>query len=127
MTVEQILNEKGWISHTLPPETPLRVFAALLVEKNIGAMICTDASGGIIGIMSERDLARAVGRFADRALDMSVSDIMTRDVVACSVTDSVDDLLTIMLETRCRHLPVVQEGRLIGMISIGDLVKAKLG
>lgn len=123
MTVDVILNRKGRSTHTVDPSVTMRQFATMLVERNVGAMVCTDAMGGIVGIVTERDLARAIGRYADRALDMTVAQCMTRDVVACNPNDTLNDLLSIMSEARCRHLPVVRDGILVGMISIGDLVK----
>ncbi|CAA7614083.1 CBS domain [Candidatus Terasakiella magnetica] len=126
MQIEQILARKGYAVHTVLPDSNLADASRLLIEKDIGVLVCTDQTGGIVGILSERDLARALGRHGAEAAGLRVSDVMTRDVVACAVSDTVEYLLTIMTETRCRHIPVVREGKLIGLVSIGDLVKAHL-
>lgn len=126
MQIEQVLARKGYVVHTIRPDSSLADASRLLIERDIGVLVCTDQTGGIVGILSERDLARALGRHGVEITGLRVSDVMTRDVVACAVSDTVEYLLTIMTETRCRHIPVVREGKLIGLVSIGDLVKAHL-
>jgi len=125
MRVEEVLAGKGDVVHCVSPGHSLHEAAVLLLDNNIGALVCTDPTGGVIGILSERDLARAVARHGWDSIDMSVSEVMTRDVITCRMEDEVDYLLAVMTETRCRHIPVVREGVVIGMVSIGDLVKLK--
>ena len=125
MLVEEVLARKGHVVHTIAPDATLLDVALVLMDLAIGALVCTDAAGGIVGIVSERDLARAMARFGAEAVGKPVAEVMTRDVVACSPSDKVEDLLDIMTETRCRHLPVVSEGMAVGMVSIGDLVKVR--
>jgi len=127
MIVNDILSQKGSDVYTIFPEATLYEMAQQLLEKKVGALICTDRSGGLIGIVTERDLAHAVAHFGQSALDMTIAEIMVRDVVACGISDEIDILLTVMTEARCRHLPVIREGVLVGLVSIGDLVKAHFG
>jgi CBS domain-containing protein len=124
MLISDVLAHKGQTIHQIAAGASLREAASLLLEKNIGAVICTDSSGGIVGILSERDIARSFARLGSDLIAMSVSDAMSRDVVACGDQDSVEEILEIMTETRCRHIPVVREGTPVGLVSIGDLVKA---
>lgn len=124
MRISDVLAYKGQTIHTVAPSASLREAASLLLEKNIGALICADRAGGIVGILSERDISRAFARLGADMISMSVGDAMTRDVIACAASDSVAEILDIMTETRCRHIPVVQDGEPRGLVSIGDLVKA---
>lgn len=125
MRVEEVLARKGGIVHSVSPSASLHEAACLLADLNIGALVCTDPTGGIVGIMSERDIARALARHGWDSVDMSVAEIMTKDVIACRMDDDVDYLFTIMTETRCRHIPVVRDGLVVGLVSIGDLVKSR--
>ena len=126
MTVEQILARKGTAIHTVAASETLGVVSRLLQDKDVGVLICTDQSGGMVGIISERDVARALGRHGADTMGIRAAEIMTRDVVACGPDDSAEYLLSLMTETRCRHIPVIQDGVLAGLISIGDVVKARL-
>ncbi|MBI3444064.1 MAG: CBS domain-containing protein [Magnetospirillum sp.] len=125
MQISEVLAHKGRVTHSIDATASLREAASLLLEKNIGAVICTDRTGGIVGMLSERDIARAFARLGSDMITMAVSDAMSRDVIACAGNDSVVDMLEIMTETRCRHIPVIKEGELLGLVSIGDLVKAQ--
>ncbi len=127
MIVNDILEHKGSDIYSVTPTASLLEMSRMLHAHKVGALIWTDPSGSLIGIITERDLANAIARFGHQALDMLVADFMNRDVVACSITDEIDVLLTIMTEARCRHLPVIREGVLVGLVSIGDLVKARFG
>lgn len=127
MRVDEILAIKGGVVHTIEPRASVHEAATLLQGLNIGALVCTDPTGGVIGIISERDISRAVARFGWDCVDMSVSETMTRDVISCRLDDDMDYLLSVMTETRCRHIPVVRDGVVAGLISMGDLVKARLG
>ena len=123
MRVEEVLAIKGDTVHTIEPDASLHEAATRLEDVNIGALVCTDPSGGMVGIISERDIARSLARFGWDCVDMAVSETMTRDVIACRMEDDTDYLLSVMTETRCRHIPVVREGQVVGMVSMGDLVK----
>jgi CBS domain-containing protein len=124
MRISDVLGTKGTTIYQVSPSASLREAAALLLEKNIGALVCTDRTGGIVGILSERDIARAFARLGVDLITMAVGDAMSRDVVACGINDGVEEILEIMTETRCRHIPVVSDGAVVGLVSIGDLVKA---
>lgn len=125
MTVGEILVGKGHVVHTVFPHLTLREAARRMVDHGIGALVCVDGNGGIIGVLSERDIAHAMAQHGFDAIERQVGHSMTRDVIACSTSDKADYLLSIMTETRCRHLPVVEDGTIVGLVSVGDLVKAE--
>lgn len=126
MLVSQVLNVKGDLVFTASPHETVAAIAALLFSRRVGALILTDSEQGVIGIVSERDIVRIVAEFGGEGLSQPVANCMTRDVVFASLSESVDTILERMTDRRIRHLPVVQDGRLVGIISIGDLVKSKI-
>jgi CBS domain-containing protein len=126
MLIDQILASKGRDVVTTRPDATIAEVAKLLKAKRIGAVVVTNADGALCGIISERDLARGLADHGAKLLDMLVSQLMTVEVVTCSPGDSLDHLSQQMTEGRFRHLPVVQDGRMIGIISIGDVVKHRL-
>ncbi len=111
---------------TVAPDTTVRSLLATLAEHNIGAVVVTPDGDGIVGIVSERDVVRTLHARGAELLDTSVADIMTTDVRTCGPDDEVDSLRNTMTEHRIRHLPVVGEGRLVGIVSIGDVVKSAI-
>ncbi len=126
MNVGGILNEKGRNVETANPEATLQDIASVLGTKKIGALIILNSSGKIAGILSERDIVRAVAEGGAAALSKPASDFMTQKVVTCSESDTVNQLMESMTQGRFRHLPVVQSGKLSGIISIGDVVKHRI-
>ena len=126
MTVSHILKAKGRDVITAAPTAKVADVARTLSEKRIGAVVITGAAGKIEGIVSERDVVRHIGRDGAKALDLAVSDIMTRNVRTAREGDSESELMALMTEHRIRHLPVVHEGKLAGMISIDDVVKHRI-
>ena len=126
MTVSQILNAKGRNVITATSDQTMHAVSRLLAEKRIGAVIIVDPKGKIEGIASERDFVRAIAREGAAALDRPVHELMTVNVKTCTPSDTEAELMSLMTEHRIRHLPVVQDGRLIGMISIGDVVKFRM-
>jgi CBS domain-containing protein len=126
MLVSQILKDKGDLVFTASPDETIASAASLLHSRRVGAMVIVDKSGTIAGILSERDIVRVVAEQGGAGLDQPVSSCMTRDVVFAAPTEQVQSLLERMTDRRVRHLPVVKEGRLIGIVSIGDLVKSKI-
>lgn len=111
---------------TIGPDATVRELIALLAEHNVGALVVSDDGERVSGIVSERDVVRRL--HADEAvLDSAVSAIMTPDVHTCSGEDGLTDLMQTMTEHRIRHVPVVADGRLTGIISIGDVVKSRIG
>jgi CBS domain-containing protein len=126
MTVAQILNAKGRGVITAQPGDTVNAVAQILATKKIGAVIIVDAQGRIEGIVSERDIVRAVALGGPKALDKPVREFMTASVRTCGPGDSEAELMSLMTEHRVRHLPVVEGGKLGGMISIGDVVKNRI-
>lgn len=126
MTVRDILSEKGRAVVTIGPNETLAEAARILGEKRIGALVVTDGHGRIAGILSERDVVRAVGRDGAGALLQPVSASMTADVTICTEEQSTLELLQVMTQRRFRHLPVERDGALDGIISIGDVVKRRI-
>jgi CBS domain-containing protein len=126
MLIAQILAGKGSDVITTRPEATIDEVAHLLNDKRIGAVVVLDADAKLCGIISERDLARGLARHGAALLEMQVGALMTRGVVTCAPEDDLQTLMQRMTEGRFRHLPVVKEGKLTGIISIGDVVKFRL-
>lgn len=125
MLVSQILKDKGDLVFTAGPGETVGAVAALLHSRRVGAMIVVDGES-VVGIVSERDIVRMVAEGGGGALSQSIDVCMTRDVVYATPAETVDSLLARMTDRRIRHLPVLRDGRLAGIISIGDLVKHKI-
>src|ERR1700721_895849 len=123
MTVARILAEKGRDVFTTQPHRTLKEVIELLAEKSVGAVVVSDASLSVLGILSERDVVRVIAKDGASALDDPVSRYMTPKVITVTRDDTIDHLMHTMTTGRFRHLPVVEDGRLIGLISIGDVVK----
>lgn len=126
MKVSQLLETKGNDVSTISQERSISDAIALLKERSIGALVVTGATTPLVGIFSERDVVRAFAVSGEKALTQKVADLMSRDVVTCTTSTDVNELMTTMTERRFRHVPVVEEERLIGLVSIGDVVKARL-
>jgi len=126
MTVAIILNNKGADVVSARAGTSVADVASLLAEHRIGAVPVVNAKGGLEGIVSERDVVRAIARSGQAVLERPVEDVMTRKVLVCKPADSVYDIMALMTENRIRHLPVVVSGKLEGLISIGDVVKFRI-
>ena len=126
MLIAQILAGKGSDVISTRPEATIAEVAGLLKEKRSGAVVVTEADGRLCGIISERDLARGLANYGSKLLDMKVGTLMTSDVVTCSPDDGIETLMQTMTDGRFRHLPVVKDGELTGIISIGDVVKHRL-
>ena len=126
MTVSAILDLKGHDVVTVDPEVTLADAIRILAERHIGAVLVM-AGNSIEGILSERDIVGALGRRGAAALDLPVNQVMTRRVVTCRRADTVAALMEAMTEQKFRHLPVVEDNRLVGLVSIGDVVKWRVG
>jgi CBS domain-containing protein len=126
MTVAQILKSKGSDVVTASPDDPVRSVASTLSDRRIGAVVIVEKNGSIDGIVSERDIVHAIAQNGPKALDMKARQIMTADVHTCEPGDSEAELMALMTNQRIRHLPVVEHGKLAGMISIGDVVKYRI-
>ncbi len=123
MTVARILSEKGREVFTTQPHRTLKEVVDLLASKGVGAVVVSDASMSVLGILSERDVVRVIAQYGAAALDDPVSRHMTAKVITLTRGDTIDHVMQTMTEGRFRHVPVVEDGRLIGIISIGDVVK----
>ncbi len=124
MTIASLLSKKGVKVVTIGPQDTIRQALGRLAEHNIGALVVVDAQGGLVGIVSERDIVRALAR-TEAILVEPIAAIMTRDVVIGTPQDDLVAVGTTMTEHRFRHLPIVDGGRLVGIISLGDVVKAQ--
>lgn len=127
MTVKTILAAKGGEVITIDPTATIAAAANLLSEHRIGALLVLGPDHRVAGILSERDIVRALAKQGPSALDESVSQVMTRKVVTCNPTDTIGDIMEQMTAGKFRHVPVLEQGRLVGIISVGDVVKQRLG
>jgi CBS domain-containing protein len=124
-SVKRILDDKGSDVETSSAETPVNQIATVLADKRIGAVVILDGSK-IAGILSERDIVRAVARDGGAALQKSAGTYMTSKVVTCTTSETINDVMQKMTAGRFRHLPVVEDDRLLGIVSIGDVVKRRI-
>jgi len=126
MTVAAMLAEKGRDVATTLAEKSIRDAVRELAVHRIGALVVVEDGDRVVGIISERDIVRAIARSGAEVLSGSVASIMTRDVVTCTSGETIDSVMARMTRGRFRHLPVVEGGRLAGIVSIGDVVKARI-
>jgi CBS domain-containing protein len=126
MRISEILRNKGEQVATIEPEAKVRQLLALLAEHNIGAVVVSTDGATIEGIASERDVVRRLNERGAGLLDEPVSAIMTESVRTCEPSANVESLRATMTEHRIRHVPVVRDGRLVGIVSIGDVVKSTI-
>ncbi|WP_134495380.1 CBS domain-containing protein [Microvirga pakistanensis] len=127
MNVDQILSLKGRNVVSIEADRSLSEAARILSERRIGALVVIDGRQPVAGILSERDIVRAVATQGAQALGEPVSRFMTGQVVTCSGRSSVNELMELMTQQKFRHVPVVEAGQLVGIISIGDVVKQRVG
>ncbi|HVV23923.1 MAG TPA: CBS domain-containing protein [Pseudonocardiaceae bacterium] len=125
MRISDVLRRKGHEVATVAPTATVEQLVATLGEHNIGAAVVTDDER-LIGIVSERDVVRRLRDRGAELLSAAVAEIMTADVLTCAPGDTVDQLAEIMTERRIRHMPVTEDGRLVGIVSIGDVVKSRI-
>jgi CBS domain-containing protein len=126
MNVKHILSQKGSDVLTLEPNATLADAMDILAKRRIGALVITGADRRIVGIVSERDVVRAIVEHGTGILQSPVSETMTRKVVTCGQNETIAEIMGRMTAGKFRHVPVVEQGRLIGIVSIGDIVKARL-
>ena len=126
MIVNRILSLKGREVATIEPGRSLSEAARVLAERRIGALLIVDGDRPVTGIISERDIVRAVAMHGAKALDEPVSRFMTEKVVTCTGETSINDVMELMTQQKFRHIPIVESGRLSGIVSIGDVVKLRL-
>ena len=126
MTVRTILSAKGGEVVTIEPNASLATAAKRLAERKIGALVVIGAEHRVIGILSERDIVQELAAHGTAALQLPLTDIMTRNVTTCGIGDTISSVMERMTNGKFRHLPVVEQGRLAGLVSIGDVVKHRL-
>ena len=126
MTVSLILKRKGGDVVSVRPDAALASVVRTLAEKRIGAVLVTDAAGGVAGVLSERDVVRALAAHGPGALDMPVSAFMTAEVISATPSDTIEHVMETMTVGRFRHVPIIDGGRLVGIVSIGDVVKRRI-
>lgn len=126
MRVNEVLKRKGASVVTIAPDRTVRDLLAMLAEYGIGAAVVSADGATVDGIVSERDVVRRLHADGDGILDGPVGAIMTADVEGCAPTDELETLMVVMTEHRIRHLPVIEDGRMTGLISIGDVVKHRI-
>ena len=127
MNVAQILKMKGSdVVETITGAETLAEAARILSQKRIGALIVGDGDGGVAGVISERDIIRTLGAHGPACMSQAVSEVMTAKVRTCELSDTAVSLLARMTAGRFRHMPVLHDGKLVGLVSIGDLVKARM-
>ncbi|MBT3330674.1 MAG: CBS domain-containing protein [Rhodospirillaceae bacterium] len=126
MHVERILAAKGRKVFSVTANETIGRAAEILNQNRIGAILVCDAGGHVEGILSERDIVRGMAQMGPKCLSTLVAELMTRDVVFCLPEDNIDTIMSVMTERRTRHLPVMRDGQLMGIISIGDVVKFRM-
>jgi CBS domain-containing protein len=126
MIIGSILRDKGTDVFSVGPGEDATAISRTLSQHRIGAVLVRDLDGNILGIVSERDIVRAVAREGAAALAHTARELMTADLLTVRGETHIAEALAIMTHHRCRHLPVIEDGRLTGMVSIGDLVKARI-
>ena len=126
MTVKEILSHKVSDVVTTDPNALVSEAIKLLAARRIGAVVVTGADRRMVGILSERDIVRALAEKGAKALDMPIAEIMTRKVITCGIGETVSELMERMTTGKFRHVPVMEQGKLAGIISIGDVVKSRV-
>lgn len=126
MQVHQILQSKGAGVFAVSADQTVAEAVRELNDRRIGAVVVTARDGRLIGILSERDIVRRLGESETRVLGLPVKALMTEKPVTCSPDDTIERLMSLMTRHRVRHLPVEEEGRLVGLVSIGDVVKSRI-
>ena len=126
MLVSDLIKEKGAGVVTTRPATTVAQAADIIANKRIGAVVVTEIDNKVVGIISERDIVNGLSKSGANLLTLPVSDVMTRDVFTCATTEDVNQLRREMTSRRARHIPIVEDEKLIGIISIGDIVKNRL-
>ena len=126
MDVREIVAAKGDRVVTINPKLSIAHAIEVLHREGIGAIVACEGDGGIAGVISERDIVRGLATQSDDVRTLRVSEVMTKRVITCGPDNSVKDLMATMTSRRVRHLPVVEDGKLIGIVSIGDVVKHRL-
>ena len=126
MKIRELLHRRSGDIFRIKPSASIEHAANSMTENNIGALFVEDGTDNIVGVISERDIVAGISERGANLLDATVSDLMTRDLVRCEPDTSVNEAMGMMTDRRVRHLPVFEDNKLIGLVSIGDLVKYRI-
>ncbi|MEX0842580.1 MAG: CBS domain-containing protein [Xanthobacteraceae bacterium] len=126
MIVKSVIDAKGGDVATIEPAATLETAAKLLVARKIGAVVVVGADNRVVGILSERDIVRALSERGGAALQEQVAQVMTRKVATCTLNETIHSIMERMTAGKFRHVPVIEQGRLAGIVSIGDVVKNRI-
>ena len=126
MNTADILRRKGGHLITVRPDDTVAMAVGVLTAKGIGALLVCELGGQFLGLLSERDVVQAIARQRDNVATLRVDDVMTRDVVVCTPADSVKHMMAVITNRRARHVPVLEDGKLVGIVSVGDVLKSRL-
>lgn len=126
MMIHHLVRAKGPNVHTVAPDSTVRDAVTLMATARVGALVVSVDGTTIGGVFSERDIVRGLAEHGAEVLDMPVRALMTSEVQTCTPADTVDGLMSVMTERRIRHVPVVEDGRMVGIVSIGDVVKHRI-
>ena len=126
MIVSQLLKSKGYQVYTVSEETNINEISRILSEKRIGVAVIINESKNVIGIISERDIIRGLSKYGEKVLDMPSKALMTQNVITSGLDSHIDELMREMTNSRIRHMPIVEDEKLVGLISIGDVVKNRV-
>lgn len=126
MIVSQLLKSKGSQVYTVSEETNIIEISRILSEKRIGVAVIINESKNVIGILSERDIIRGLSKYGEKVLDMPSKALMTKNVITSGLDSHIDELMREMTNSRIRHMPIVEDEKLVGLISIGDVVKNRV-
>lgn len=126
MRIADILKQKGNVVHSVPPETTLKDVVDKLITCRVGSLLVIEEGGGLAGIITERELIRSLHKLGNDWQGLSVSEVMSRNVIIGALEDSLDAVMELMVRRRVRHLPVMDGEHLAGVLSMGDIVKASL-
>ena len=126
MKIADILRRKGGHLITVRPDDTVAMAVGVMTAKGIGALLVCELGGQFLGLLSERDVVQAIARQRDNVATLRVDDVMTRDVVVCTPADSVKHMMAVITNRRARHVPVLEDGQLVGIVSVGDVLKSRL-
>ena len=127
MIVSSILKQKGADVETTHPEVSVAEAARRLTEKGIGSLVVCEPQGKVVGILSERDIIKGISTHGQAVVGLPIKSIMTDGTISCAPDDQVKHIMSVMTRQRVRHIPVLVDRKLVGIVSIGDLVKSRLG
>ncbi len=127
MNVAAILSAKGNTVEVVGPDTPMTVAVHRMSIRGIGSLVVTGPEDQLIGVLGERDVVRAIDHHGPRFDELRVRDVVNQSVATCTVTDDLSEVMRRMTATRSRHMPVLEGGKVVGLVSIGDVVKQRVG